>query len=201
VNAPLTLNPVALRSVTRRYGDAIVLEDFDLELDEGQLTAIMGPNGCGKTTIARLILGIDSPDGGTIDGLGGRRAAAVFQEDRLCDHLSAVNNVRLVLDHHDRTHAEDHLRRAGLDDEALDRPVRTLSGGQRRRVAIVRALAGDADLVVMDEPFTGIDGESKASLMDYVRDRLRGRTALLITHDSREVKRFGARVVRLAKRN
>ena len=189
--------PVGLRHVTRRYDDAVVLDRFDLTLDEGGVTAVMGPNGSGKTTITRLVLGIDAPDGGAIVGLEGRRRAAVFQEDRLCGHLTAVQNVRLVLDHEDRTHAEEHLRRAGLDDEALDRPVRTLSGGQRRRVAIVRALAGDADLVVLDEPFTGIDSGSKAALMDYVDDRLRGRTALLITHSAREAQRFGARVVEL----
>ncbi|MCJ7826852.1 MAG: ATP-binding cassette domain-containing protein [Demequinaceae bacterium] len=186
--------------MTRRYDDVVVLDKFTLELDEDRVTAITGPNGSGKTTIARLILGIDPPDGGTVEGLDGRRHAAVFQENRLCDHLTAVNNVRLVLDHPDRAYVEDQLRRAGLPDEALERPVRTLSGGQRRRVAIVRALAGDADLVVLDEPFSGIDADSKADLVDYVRERLRGRTALLITHDSREAKRFGARVVKLAAR-
>jgi len=188
---------VELRKVTRRYDDTVVLDRFDLKLDEGRVTAIMGPNGSGKTTIARLVLGIDAPDDGTVVGIDGRRLAAVFQENRLCDHLSAVNNVRLVLDHDDRAHADHHLRRAGLADEALDRPVRTLSGGQRRRVAIVRALAGDADLVVLDEPFTGIDRGSKAALEAYVRDRLRGRTALLVTHSATEAERFGARVVTL----
>ncbi len=192
---------VALRGVTRRYDDAVVLDKFTLELDEDRVTAIMGPNGSGKTTIARLILGIDAPDGGTVVGLDGRRRAAVFQENRLCDHLTAVNNVHLVLGAPGRDYIEDQLRRAGLADEALDRPVRTLSGGQRRRVAIVRALAGDADLVVLDEPFTGIDLESKPALVDYVRERLRGRTALLVTHSAREAQHFGARVVRLAGRD
>lgn len=188
---------VALRGVTRRYGDAIVFDRFDLELDEGRVTAVMGSNGSGKTTIARLVLRIDQPDDGTVDGLDDRRRSAVFQENRLCEHLSAVNNVRLVLEHPDPEYVEDELRRAGLPDEALRRPVRTLSGGQRRRVAIVRALVAAADLVVLDEPFSGIDTDSKPALVDYVRDGLQGRTALLITHDAGEVKRFGARVVKL----
>ncbi|MBN2176095.1 MAG: ABC transporter ATP-binding protein [Demequinaceae bacterium] len=193
-------SPIALRKVTRRYDDVVVFDKLTLELDEEHVTAVMGSNGSGKTTIARLVLGLDAADGGTVSGLDGRRPAAVFQENRLCDHLSAVNNVCLVLDHPDRAYAEEHLRRAGLPDEAMHRPVRTLSGGQRRRVAIVRALAGDADLVVMDEPFSGIDADSKADLVQYIRDRLRGRTALLITHDAREAKQFGARVVKLPAR-
>lgn len=190
---------VALRKVTRRYGELVVLDRFELELDEGRVTAVMGVNGSGKTTVARLVLGLDSPDGGRVDGLDGRRPAAVFQENRLCEHLSAVDNVRLVLDHPDQAHVEEQLNRAGIPEEAFARPVRNLSGGQRRRVAIVRALAGDADLVVMDEPFTGIDTKSKGRLMDYVYERLESRTALLITHDSREAKRFGARVVKLGR--
>jgi len=191
--------PIRLRKVTRRYGDLVVLDRFDLELDEGRVTAVMGANGSGKTTIARLVLGLDAPDGGTVDGVDGRSLAAIFQENRLCEHLSAADNVRLVLDHADRDSVVRHLRGAGLPGDALDRPVRTLSGGQRRRVAIVRALAGDADLVVMDEPFSGIDTRSKARLIDYVRGRLEGRTALLITHDSKEARRFGARVVKLGR--
>jgi NitT/TauT family transport system ATP-binding protein len=191
---------VALEKVTRRYDQEIVLDKFTLNLDEDRVTAVMGANGSGKTTIARLILGLDSPDGGTVVGLDGRRLAAVFQENRLCEHLSAVSNVGLVLDHPDRADVEDHLRRAGLPKEAWNRPVKTLSGGQRRRVAIVRALVGDADLVVMDEPFSGIDKGSKADLVEYIRERLTGRTALLITHEAKEAKQFGARVVKLAGR-
>ncbi len=190
---------VALRRVTRRYDDLLVLDRFDLELDEEAVTVVMGENGSGKTTIARLVLGLDAPDDGTVEGIDGRRLSAVFQENRLCDHLSAMDNVRLVLGHTDHDVVVEHLRSAGLAGETLDRPVRTLSGGQRRRVAIVRALAGDADLVVMDEPFSGIDAGSKARLMKYVRERLEGRTALLITHDSTEAKRFGARVVKLGR--
>jgi NitT/TauT family transport system ATP-binding protein len=147
--------------------------------------------------VARLVLGLDSPDAGTVDGIAGRRRAAVFQENRLCAHLTAEGNLRLALDRADWAAAHDQLRQVGLDGPALSVPVHELSGGQRRRVAIARALAGDADLVVLDEPFAGIDAEGKSALVEYVRDRLQGRTALLITHDTAEGASLGARLVRL----
>ena len=168
---------------------------------EGGVTVLMGPNGSGKTTVARLLLGLAVPDEGVISGLDGRRRAAVFQEDRLCDQLSAVGNVRLVLDRAIPASAvESELRQVGMDGESLVKPVRDLSGGQRRRVAIVRALMADADLVVLDEPFKGLDAEAKTLVMTYVRERCKGRTTLLITHDAAEAAWFGIRPVELTRR-
>lgn len=189
---------IALRGVTKRFGDEVVLDGIDLDLAPGALTAVMGPNGSGKTTLGRLLLGLERPDGGTIVGLEGRRRAAVFQEDRLCEQLTAVGNVRLVLDRTVPTSVViDELRRVGLDDESLDKPVRELSGGQRRRVAIVRALIAPAELIILDEPFTGLDVEAKSAVMAHVRERCAGRTTVLITHDRAEAEWFGARVVDL----
>ena len=188
---------ITLRGVTKRFGDQVVLDGLDLDLAEGRVTALIGPNGSGKTTLARLLLGLAVPDGGAIDGLEGLRRAAVFQEDRLCEQLTAVGNVRLVLDRAGPSAVAGELRRVGLDEESLAKPVRDLSGGQRRRVAIVRALMADADLVVLDEPFKGLDDAAKSLVMTYVRERCATRTMLLITHDRAEADWFGARVVEL----
>jgi len=188
---------VTLSGVTRRFGDQVVLDGFSLALAPGRVTALMGPNASGKTTVARLVLGLDRPDRGRVERRHGLRCAAVFQEDRLCEHLSAAENLALVLEHPDPAAIADELRAVGLDAEAMAKPVRELSGGQRRRVAIARALAGDADLVTLDEPFTGIDVETKPALIAYVRERLAGRTALLITHDRSEATQLGATIVRL----
>lgn len=189
--------PITLRSVTKRYGSHTVLDGVGLVLEPGTVTALTGPNGVGKTTLARLLLGLETPDVGSIAGLDGLRRAAVFQEDRLCGHLDAVANVRLVLERSQRGVAEAELKLVGLEQADLSKPVRELSGGQRRRVAIARALAVGADLVVLDEPFTGLDADTKPAVMDYVRERLAGRTAVLITHDPVEAELLGARVVRL----
>ena len=190
---------IGLRAVTKRFGARTVLDGLDLDLAAGQVTALMGANGSGKTTVAHLLLGLTRPDGGSLQGLAGRRRAAVFQEDRLCDHLTAADNVRLVLPRGTRVDVSDHLRRVGLDGDSLTKPVRELSGGQRRRVAIVRALAADADLLVLDEPFTGLDLESKVQVMAYVRAGAR-HTTLLITHDAAEAQWFGADPIRLPAR-
>lgn len=192
---------IRARGLRKTFGEQVVLDGLDLDLAPGTVTALVGPNGSGKTTVGRILLGLTTPDAGTVHGLDGRRRAAVFQENRLCEQLSAVRNVRLVLDGGDRaartTRAIAELRRVGLDDPSLRKPVLDLSGGQRRRVALVRALAGDADLVVLDEPFTGLDPESRAQALTYARERCAGRTVLLITHDPADAAWFGAAVVHL----
>ena len=189
---------ISLRGVSKGYGGRVVVDRLDLDLPEGQVITVMGPNGVGKTTLARLLLGLARPDAGTIHGLGGVTRAAVFQEDRLCEHLTAAANVLLVLDRRTSVAAVDaELEAVGLDAESRAQPVRELSGGQRRRVAIVRALMAPAGLVVLDEPFKGLDAAGRGLLMTYVRDRCASRTALLITHDPGEAKWFGGHVVRL----
>lgn len=189
---------IELRGVRKCYGSVVALRDLSVVLGDGSTTAVVGPNGSGKTTLGRILLGLERPSAGLVRGLDQRVTAAVFQENRLCGHLSAVANVRLALP---RAAARDDaiagLRAVGLDDASLSVPTRQLSGGQRRRVAIVRALAGAADLVVLDEPFVGLDTDAKALTSAWVRDRLVGRTAILITHDLDEVESFSTAVLRL----
>lgn len=189
--------PVTLNAVTKRYGDHVVLDGLGLVFEPETMTALTGPNGIGKTTVARLLLGLETPDAGSVTGVQGLRRSAVFQEDRLCGHLDAVANVRLVLDRERRASAVEELALVGIAGEDASKPVRELSGGQRRRVAIARAMAVRSDLVVLDEPFTGLDAETKPAVMAYVRERIAGRTAVLITHDPAEVEFFAARIVRL----
>ena len=193
----MTREPITVHSVTKRFGSQVVLDGVGLVLEPDTVTALTGPNGVGKTTLGRLLLGLETPDLGSVSGVGTLRRAAVFQEDRLCSHLDAVANVRLVLESSHRASAADELALVGLEPADLSKPVRELSGGQRRRVAIARALAVRADLVVLDEPFTGIDADTKPAVMEYVRERIAGRTAVLITHDPAEAELLGARIVRL----
>ena len=186
---------IGLRGVTKVFGEQVVLDGLDLALEPGRVTALTGPNGSGKTTIGRLLLGLERPDAGEVVGVAGLRRAAVFQEDRLCEALTAVRNVQVVTGRDPR--AGDLLRRLGLVDEDLAKPVGELSGGQRRRVAIARALAVDAELVVLDEPFTGLDVAGKPQVAAVVGELCAGRTVLLITHDVADAEVFGAAVVGL----
>ena len=189
---------ITFASVTKAFGPLVVLRDLSLTLAPGTVTAVLGANGSGKTTLGRLLLGLDTPTSGTISGMSGLRGAAVFQDNRLAPHLTAVGNVRLVLPRSaTRAFVEDALRAVGLADESLRKPVRSLSGGQRRRVAIVRGVLAPSDVLVLDEPFTGLDTDAKALTLAWVRDRLDGRTTLLITHDPAEATFLDATVVRL----
>ena len=189
---------IRLRGLSKRYGEQVVLDGLDLDLPDARVTCVMGPNGAGKTTLARLLLGLAAPDAGTIDGLHDLSRAAVFQEDRLCEQLTATGNVLLVLDRHMPVSlVEAELGSVGLNAESRAKPVRELSGGQRRRVAIVRAMMTTADLLVLDEPFKGLDAAGRTLLMTYVRDGCSQRTTLLITHDPDEASWFGDHVVTL----
>lgn len=189
---------ITLSSVSKSFGSLVVLRDLSLTLPPGSVTAVLGANGSGKTTLGRLLLGLETPTAGTISGLTALRRSAVFQEDRLCEHLTAVGNVRLVLPRSfARAAVADELRAVGLSDETLRKPVRSLSGGQRRRVSLVRGVLAPSSLVVLDEPFTGLDATAKASSLAWVRERLVGRTTLLVTHDPAEASYFEAAVLRL----
>ncbi len=183
---------IRVEGLSKRFGDVNVLDDVSLELRDGGVTVLMGPSGSGKTTLAHILLGLIRPDAGSIRGLAGRTASAVFQEDRLCEDLSAVANVRLVLDRTvDALTVRAELAKVGIDAEASDRSVAELSGGQRRRVCLVRAMLADSDFVCLDEPFTGLDDEARELAMAFVRHKGRGRTLMLITHDPREADAFG----------
>ena len=189
---------IELAGVTKSFGGHLVLGGLSFSLPDQGVTVLMGPNGSGKTTAMKLILGLLEPDSGRIEGTVGRTLSAVFQEDRLVEHLTAVANVHLVLESRVPNEIiEAELTRAGLATQQTDRAVSTLSGGQRRRVAVVRAMMADADVVCLDEPFEGLDAESKEDVMRYVRERTLGKSVLLITHDASEAAWFGGTLVRL----
>jgi NitT/TauT family transport system ATP-binding protein len=192
---------IVLTGVSKAFGSRGVLRDLSLTLVPGSVTAVLGVNGSGKTTLGRLVLGLEAPSAGTITRPPGLRGSAVFQDDRLVEHLSAVGNVRLVLP---RSVARDEpsvvvdaLRAVGLSSPSLRAPVRTLSGGQRRRVALVRGVLAPADVLVLDEPFTGLDTDAKDMAITWVRDHLDERATLLITHDPAEATAFEANVLLL----
>lgn len=176
-----------LKGVGKRYGDQWVLRDLDLTLEE--VNVLMAPSGRGKTTLARLLLGLEQPDSGSLVADG--RIVAQFQEDRLCGQLSAVGNVALCCPQLGREQIEAALEELGLCEEDWAKPARQLSGGQARRVALARALLAPAEGVILDEPFKGLDEETRQRAMDWVHRALNGRWLLLITHDEQEAGAFG----------
>ena len=187
---------VALKHISKADGEKQVLRDFSNLFPEGETTCIMGTSGCGKTTLLHLLLGLETPDSGEILGMENKKKSAVFQENRLVDPISAPANLRLVTPSLSRSQAEQLLTEVGLGD-SLHQPVRELSGGMQRRVAILRALAADYDILLADEPFVGLDDATKQQTMELFRQRTAGKTVLLVTHEEREAEFFHCPILRL----
>ena len=187
---------MALRAdnITKKFGDSTVINGFSHEFTDGSFTCIMGASGCGKTTLMNILLGVITPDSGTVTG-NTVRMSAVFQEDRLCENLSALSNLRLVMrGKPDRALIETALAAVGLTDCA-DKPVRDLSGGMKRRIALLRALLAEYEILFLDEPFKGLDDATKQTVMEYCRQKTAGHTVILITHDKSEAVFFGGKTI------
>lgn len=182
--------------VSFSYADTPVLTDLSFECPTGEVVWLSGGNGHGKSTAIHLALGLLTPDSGSVEANG--ILSAVFQENRLCDHLTAIANVRLGLSSpvsNDTILAE--LCQAGLSEQDAARPVSQLSGGQRRRVALTRALMRPSDILCLDEPYTGIDESSLADVVAYTLDRISTRSVLLSCHDADLAMSFSPVVVSL----
>ena len=174
----------------KRFGDKPVLENVSLTVPEGAVVCLMAPSGWGKTTLLRCVAGLEAPDSGTVRDVP-ERVGYVFQEDRLCGHMNAVENVRLATGRRmDLATIEAHLTELGLGDQ-LRQPAEELSGGQRRRVAIARAVCFSGGLLLLDEPFKGLDEANRRAAMDAVRAVSDDKTVLLVTHDAAEAEFFG----------
>ena len=187
---------IAMERLSKAYDGKPVLRDFSLRVEAGEHLCLMGPSGCGKTTLLRLLMGLERPDGGSITGLEGLRMSAVFQEDRLLEHLTAAENIRFVCGSLPEE-TETLLLRLGLEKESLSRPVREFSGGMKRRVAILRALLCDSAILFLDEPTTGLDEDNKKAVAAYIRQKAQNKTILWVTHDRKEAQSVADKIIEL----
>ena len=189
-----------LQQVRKAYGANVVLDGFSHVFPSGGVTCVLGPSGCGKTTLLRLIAGLERPDAGRVLGVPEGGLSMVFQEDRLPPQLSAAACLRSVLD---RRPERDARIREALAALALPadsgQPVREFSGGMRRRVALARALLYPSPLVLLDEPFKGLDADTRRRAVDFARPLLAGRTTLLVTHDPQDADAFGGAVLEMTR--
>ena len=172
---------IRLENIAKSYDGHKVLEGFSADIGDGETVILYGDSGAGKTTLLRLVLGLEKPDAGKID-TSGADFSVVFQEDRLCAYADAVENVTMVTKALSKAEAESELRRL-LPEDRLHIPVCELSGGEKRRTAIVRAMCHAADAYLLDEPFTGLDEDMKQKAMEYIQEKTSGKTLIITAHE------------------
>lgn len=183
---------ISIENISFSYGEKKVLEGFSLEICKDSRICIFGESGCGKTTLLRLILGLEKPQGGKIEKDGALRPSAVFQENRLLPFKTVLQNITLI--GADEKTALYHLKALGLETAADSLPAQ-LSGGMQRRAAIARALSADYDYLVLDEPFTGLDEDNTLSAARHISQSVSDRALILVTHSKKEAQLLGAKTV------
>ena len=183
---------LTIRGICKSFEGRSVLKNVSFDFPEAAVTALRGPSGCGKTTLVNIILGLLAPDEGEVLLPVSARTAAVFQEDRLIEHFSAARNVRLTAPSSvpdEQIHSA--LSELGLAQEGEKR-VSEFSGGMRRRVAVIRAALFQPQLLLLDEPFKGLDEEMRARTASFLRRNCAQATTILVTHDETEAALMGA---------
>ena len=186
---------ITIDRLTLSYGNQQVLKDCSLQVEAGSRVALMGPSGCGNTSLINVIAGLLTPDSGKVSVNG--KVSYVFQEPALFPWLTAVDNINVVLSDGPETlpRAEQLLEAVGLSD-CRDKYPHQLSGGQKQRIAICRALAYGGDILLLDEPLKGLDADTRDQVSALLRQEWTGKTLLLVTHDPSEAQSLCDRVYR-----
>lgn len=184
---------IKIDELNKSFGDTAVFKELSAEFEDGSVTCIMGSSGIGKTTLLRILMGLEDYDDGRITGIENKTMAAVFQEDRLCENLTVSANIRMTGGKDEKGISEQevvkYLEIIGMKDMA-GKQVSELSGGMKRRVAILRAVLADRDIVFFDEPLKGLDQETEKKVMETIVPLLSGKTVLWVTHREDEAAYF-----------
>jgi len=185
-------------NIHKSFGDNVIFEDFNLTLQDNAKLAVIGSSGRGKTTLINLICGIVQPDQGVIKAQPSHKISMVFQEDRLLPYKSGLANVLFPL-RNGKNHIQDAIdlmTQAGLGQDVHKR-ASLYSGGMKRRLAICRALLTDFDVMILDEPFKGLDAALKPQIMTLVKNHTKDKILIIVTHDISEAEFFDADVLSL----
>lgn len=179
---------ILIENLTKQYGDRCVLNNFSLSLQEGEKLAIMGESGRGKTTLLRIIAGLETPDAGSLTGFDQNEIAYVFQEPRLFVSLSVIKNLMVVSTQpskETKRKAKELLACVGLSEDASKYPTE-LSGGMKQRLALARAFMLDRPILLLDEPFSALDQDTRDAMIRFVKERAKNKTVILVTHDQKD---------------
>ncbi|MCK9303680.1 MAG: ABC transporter ATP-binding protein [Bacteroidales bacterium] len=188
---------LVINNLYKKFGDNVIFNNFDITFQEGVISCILGPSGCGKTTLLNIIGGIVAADSGVFSGFDDKRFSYVFQEPRLLPWKTVRGNIEFVLNSklssaESYERADELIKRVELDGFADYYPAQ-LSGGMCQRVSIARAFACISDVILMDEPLSGLDAALKNTLMKWFKQiwEKDKRTVIFVTHDEAEAKFLG----------
>ena len=186
-----------IHHVSKTFGTEHVLNNVTLSLSSGNIYCFMAPSGSGKTTLFRIFMGLETPDSGEICGLEGKRISAVFQENRLLEGFNAIQNLQFVTGRRYSVSELTQVLTRLLPEDSLQKPVHEFSGGMKRRLAIIRALLVPFDILIMDEPFTGLDAASKENAASLICEYASEKLILFSTHHTEEAALLSAEIISL----
>ncbi|WP_296400069.1 ABC transporter ATP-binding protein [Acidaminococcus timonensis] len=188
---------IVLHDISKIYGSRTVLQDLDLSLDTGECTVILGKSGCGKTTLLRLVAGLEEPSSGTLERPKDLKLGMMFQEARLFPWLTCRQNIALGLPKGADPGEIDHWLQLVQLTEAVDQYPHQLSGGMQQRASLARTLAMHSQLILMDEPFAALDYFTRAQLQQELRNMQQQlkRGIVLVTHNVDEALILGDRLL------
>jgi len=194
---------IELKGITKSFGQLKVLETFSLAIEEEKVLCLLGASGCGKTTLLKILANLDTDYTGEINGLEGKRISYVFQESRLIPWLTVRENLLFVLEGQVEERQLEEQIEAILEQVNLltfkDVYPNTLSGGMKQRVSLARAFVMPHDLLLLDEPFQGLDEKLKNQLIELLEKliQLDKKTVVMVTHDKQEAFRLGDKILEL----
>lgn len=189
-NSNNTSKNINIENISFAYEDKIVFENYSQRFPMGETSVIMAPSGFGKTTLLYMIAGLISPTNGNINiPINNPKFSFAFQDLRLIESLNVKKNITLVNSNTSTNDLDKCLEALDIKDLA-DKKVSALSGGEKSRVSIARALMADYDILLLDEPFNGLDDTTKDNVIKYIKEKTAHKTVLLVTHNNDEADYF-----------
>lgn len=194
----MSKNDIIIQNLTKTYGKTAVFSNLSCIFEAGHSYCLTAPSGTGKTTLFKILLGLEKQDAGKIIGLEGQTASVVFQEDRLLEGYTALQNIRFVTGKRITAQEINRHLLCLLPNDSLQKPAYEFSGGMKRRLCVLRALLSPSDFIIMDEPFAGLDQETKLLTIRLIRELINGRLLIVATHNPEDAQLLDAAAIRLS---
>ena len=175
--------PLKLNNLSKKFGEKSIFESFSYEFEENGIYVVTGESGIGKTTLLRMISGLDNDYSGNIENGGIKNVSFMFQEYRLFPTVTAIKNAAISANKESISYAQDLLIRLGFNEEDLRKMPHELSGGMKQRVTFVRAVLKESPILILDEPTKELDANTAKIMLEMIKDESQRRLVIIVTHD------------------